>query len=525
MLSNLKSLKMAVILDEFSLQCLSSECEIITFSPNNWEEILTRNEPDILFVESAWQGNGGTWQYMIGKYCNQDNEELRRLIHWCKARKIPTVFWNKEDPFYYYKFINSAKLFDYIFTTDENMIDKYKREVEHTNVFTLQFAAQPRIHNPINCTLDTKLKLCFAGSYYSNRHIDRKKDLEELLDASIKYGLDIYDRNYEKNMHGGSEFIFPERFTPYIKEGSLGYKDIYKAYKQYACLINVNTIKNSPTMFSRRVFEAIACGTPIVSNYSVGIENTFGKNIVMMGDSKDEYDYIIEEIMTDRNLCHKRTIKGIREILNKHTYKKRIETILEKIEMDFIHEVTPKVTVVSVLNSVDDVKNIFNNYVRQSYTHKQLLILVEHRKLRKFLSEYLKRQVDIKKEEISIINNLIIKDNIEQIFSTEYLTYFNSENYYGTNFILDLVNSIQYCEANVIGKRCYYKYKNVNNSLQIVDSEYEFKYVNSVCSDACIIRVAGNVEDSKSMFSCDRYNYIKGYREQSDDDIIQQVEV
>ncbi|WP_139019775.1 glycosyltransferase, partial [Bacillus wiedmannii] len=90
-------------------------------------------------------------------------------------------------------------------------------------------------------------------------------DMDRVLDKAAKYGLEIFDRNYEKNKKGlMPNHRFPERFDPYIK-GSLKYYEIDKAYKGYKVMINVNTVKQSPTMFSRRVFEGLACGTPVVS--------------------------------------------------------------------------------------------------------------------------------------------------------------------------------------------------------------------------------------------------------------------
>lgn len=62
-------------------------------------------------MERKW----GAWQYKIAKYNNQDKSELRELINWCRENKIPTIFWNKEDPIHFEKFIETASMFDHIF--------------------------------------------------------------------------------------------------------------------------------------------------------------------------------------------------------------------------------------------------------------------------------------------------------------------------------------------------------------------------------------------------------------------------
>ncbi|MGC6653512.1 DUF3880 domain-containing protein, partial [Escherichia coli] len=75
---------------------------------------------------------------------------------------------------------------DYIFTTDGNILEKYKSRVGHNRVYALPFAAQPAIHNPIR---DKNKKLpvyevCFAGSWYNNGHDTRRAQTEIVLDGT-----------------------------------------------------------------------------------------------------------------------------------------------------------------------------------------------------------------------------------------------------------------------------------------------------------------------------------------------------
>ena len=63
--------------------------------------------------------------------------------------------------------------------------------------------------------------------------------------------FDIYDRNFGKN---DPNYQFPKAYQPFIV-GSLPFSEIDKAYKGYHYAINLNSIKQSQTMFARRVFE------------------------------------------------------------------------------------------------------------------------------------------------------------------------------------------------------------------------------------------------------------------------------
>ena len=71
---------MAVIFDVFTTASYKEECELITFTPDNWLETLTNNKPDLLMVESAWQGNEGSWNKKVGYYGEENMKPLFSLI-------------------------------------------------------------------------------------------------------------------------------------------------------------------------------------------------------------------------------------------------------------------------------------------------------------------------------------------------------------------------------------------------------------------------------------------------------------
>ncbi|WP_051998687.1 CgeB family protein [Listeria grandensis] len=236
----------------------------------------------------------------------------------------------------------------------------------------MPFAAQPLLHNPIKLLPERRNKICFAGSYYANRHPARRQDMDQILDISAAYGLDIFDRNFERQ---DVEFQFPERFRDFVV-GSLPYHRIEEAYKGYKYTLNVNSVKESPTMFSRRVFESLACGTPVVSSYSRGISEMFGE-LVMMPNVGVEITKKFEMIHTDLHKYRQKAMMGIRVIYGQHTYAHRIQMILENAGIAFC----PKEATVTLLARVSSpesfykVRAIFEN---QAYPHKKLAIFMPY---------------------------------------------------------------------------------------------------------------------------------------------------
>ena len=523
-IKNTKDINIASILDEFSYQNFSKECNVFNVTPTDYMEIISNNDIDFLFIESAWKGKNGSWDHKIAKYNNQDKSELYELIDYCKRLNIPTVFWNKEDPIHFEKFIDTAKLCDYVFTTDRNKVDDYKQEVGHNNVFSLPFAAQPKIHNPIK-KYDKELGIVFAGSYYGNRHQDRKDDMHEILDICKPYNLAIYDRNYEITKNDkNNPFRYPDKYQENVK-GSLKYTQIDRAYKGYEIMLNVNSVKQSPTMFSRRVFEGLSCGTPIISTYSKGIYEYF-KDIVLIDENNKNLEKKLIDIIKDKRKRKEVSLVGIREVLSKHTYEDRLSYIMNKIGKPVDVKI-PKVSIISTVNSEKEIEDIINLFNEIKYENKDLVILMtelfdgyidcinkyNQGNIKCYIYEY-------------IVNNY---DVIGDLISGEYCSYINKSNLYGDNYILDLVLATKYANAEIIGKASYYTAKSKKN-IEVLNVDEEYVYVDDIKSDRCIISTnklseydiesafAYLIGDKKikdlfrqgiSIFSIDNYNFIE----------------
>lgn len=425
-------LKVASILDEFSYNCFKYEAEFTPLNNRNFISQLEELKPDLFFSESAWRGSNGQWK--VGQ--EQNYSKLVEITNYCKTNDIPTIFWCKEDPVHFEHFIPVAKLFDYVFTTDANMIGEYKKRCGHEDVYALPFAAQPHIHNPIK-EYDREEKVCFAGSYYRQKYQERAKILRMMLDASQKVGLDIYDRNFNS---GIENYKFPDQYTENVK-GVLPYDQISKAYKGYMININVNTVTESPTMFSRRVFESLACNTPIISNYSKGVKEMF-EDIVHMSENESEYSSHLQYLMKNPLDYQALALKGLRTVLNQHTYHKRMNEILDKLSVKSEVNET-RILVISQTENINDIIECFN---KQTYEYKDLLIISNQ------------QPVEIS-ENIKVIDVNNVNSIMDYISKFEYVTLLNESYYYGKYYLTDLVNTVMYQEADIISKSLNIKYE------------------------------------------------------------------
>lgn len=286
----LGEMTIALISDEFTRTSIQGDVQLVLPTPTNWKSLLDGSNVDLLLVESAWEGNDGTWTRKVGYYDDEECRELRALISHCRSAGIPTVFWNKEDPVHFNRFRKTAKFFDHVFTTDANCLKEYwgHRGSHLRTLASLPFWAQPTIHNPLPTGDETAHTVAYGGSYYGERFEKRSKELVELLDAAIPQGLTIYDRQFN---NPDSPYVFPEHLQEYV-QGGLPYSEMLKAYKNHPVHINVNSVSNSPTMFSRRVFELFGCGTPVLSGPGLEIGGLFGSSIPATTSQKARHDLV-----------------------------------------------------------------------------------------------------------------------------------------------------------------------------------------------------------------------------------------
>lgn len=429
----LQEIKVACVMDEFTFASYKDICTLKQLSIDQWRLELEQLQPDLLFIESAWRGKDDAWNRKI----SQASPELLGVLEWCKQRNIPTMFWNKEDPVHFGTFLNTAKRFDYVFTTDLNCISNYKRDLGHDRVYLLPFGCNPVDHNPIE-KYQRQPKACFAGSYYV-RYPERIRDLDALLETFIEHsGVDIYDRNFGKE---DVNYAFPDKYKPLIL-GNLKYEDIDLAYKGYDYGINLNSVKYSPSMFARRVFELLASRTLVVSNYSQGVRLFFG-DLVISTDAKSEIAEKLEKYASDPGYSDQIKQEGLRKVMLEHTYENRFSYIAEKVLGRPQQDYLPLVHVLAIAKSQADIEQTIENFRRQDYSRKKLHIFCTLPGLK--LPEPSIPDIEL------VLGNSITSQwiNLDQ---NDFAAYFNVANYYGPHYLLDLALATKYTNASIITK-------------------------------------------------------------------------
>ncbi len=469
----LDKLRVACVMDEFTYHSYAPECELFQLTPANAVQELEEFKPDLLFIESAWRGKDDLWDRKIATL----SQELRNALNWCKEKHIPTMFWNKEDPVHFDTFLTMAQQFDHVFTTDMDCIARYKAAFGHSRVYFLPFACQPKTHNPIEL-YERKDAFCFAGAYYV-RYPERTIDLENFVEEFPNFKpLEIYDRNFGKE---DSNYQFPDAYQPYIV-GTLPFNEIDKAYKGYNYSINLNSVKQSQTMFARRVYELLGSNTLTVSNFSRGIRVMFG-DLVIVSDSGQEIVQRIHSLDFERN-CKLR-LAGLRKVMLEHSYGQRLSYIASKTLHRLRINHLPTIVVVAKAKNTVEFKNIIASYLCQKHEKKSLVVLLSP-EMDSFKAEF-SIETTIKLIKSNEVNSILFGEVLQQ---GDWLSLMVPEDYYGPNYLLDLAIATTYSDKNIIGKKAHFSL--ISNVIHPIQS-------NSAYHDNSLILVRAGIINSSQI--------------------------
>lgn len=404
-----------IISDEFLYKSYKDAANFIYITPENYEKYI--GYLDILIIASTWRGLKDEW---IGLAVTNSYKRaiVFKIIQMYKKTKCKIVFYSKEDPVNYANFISIAEKCQYIFTTCQEVIPHYNRQCKNKNVYCLKFSINPIYHNPIGIKKVEKMnEVIFSGSWYNNR-ADRSMDMETIFNGVIDstLGLRIIDRNYNLKNYN---FSFPKKYKNYIHP-QVNHEDLQKLHKLFNWAINLNTVKNSSTMFANRVYELQAIGNLIFSNSSTGMESLF-PNIYVVNNKSD-----VKKILTSLNeeQIYEKQVDGIRRVMGREsTYERLVEML----------------------------KVIYPKYEATMYNLEKNILVVAKGLSDSVVESYNRQSVKNK--------NLILEDKLDDSILKKYdfVAYFDETKYYGEYYLEDMLNAFKYTNSDYITKDAYYK--------------------------------------------------------------------
>lgn len=394
------------ITDDILYDAFKDAASGILISPGEWQQQIS--EIDLLFIISGWKGVHGEWKG-FAREGSEKRKIIYEIIDSCREKGIPTVFHSVEDPPNYERFIGIGKRCDYVFTVCEEVIPQYRTDCGHDRVALLTYGINPLFHNPVGFRSADKLpEVLFAGSWM-DKYPERCKDVQILFDGVLSSGkkLKVIDRNLLLKQ---PEYSFPNKYAAYISP-PLNHDALQLVQRLFDWSLNLNSVKDSATMFANRVFEMQASGNLLISNYSVGVNSL--APLVFTTQHSEEVSAILNAFTQEE--IYERQVMGIRFAMRGNTCFERMAEVLDRIGISYklTHH---KVAVVG------EGKNVEDAFVRQTYEHKELL------------------------------NETDIEQRYDEF---DMIAFFSDNAFYGDFYLEDMCNAFKYTNAEYVTKAAY----------------------------------------------------------------------
>ncbi|MEW1988875.1 glycosyltransferase [Brevibacterium casei] len=471
-----------MILDEFSAESFGFEWNLIPLHRVDWRRQL--DDIDFVFIESAWNGNGGDWKYQLTGDSGL-KPDVVSLLEECRRRGIATVFWNKEDPPHFDDFLPLAKRCDVVFTSDIRLIPKYRAELGHDRIGVLPFAAQPDIHSPARPAHGFAARdIAFAGMYFAHKYPERREQMSLLLGAAeavsprMDHGLEIFSRF----LGDDDRYQFPGELAKRVV-GSLPYRNLLTAYKHYKVFLNVNSVVDSPSMFARRIFEICASGTPVVTTPSAATRKFFPTDEVPQPETQQDAEWVLRSLVRSKELRDRTVHKAQRRIWSEHTYSHRAMTVMRELGIEYNDPHVASVSAIVATNRPDHLENIITTHAKQKNVDKEL-VLVTHGFAPPSSFFHRAKELGVQAVQVEPVDareslGFCLNRGIE-LASGTMIAKMDDDDIYGDHYLADQLAALRYSGANLVGKQAHYLYLSSRNLVICRFPEREHRYTDLV---------------------------------------------
>ncbi|CAA7600326.1 Glycosyl transferases group 1 [Acididesulfobacillus acetoxydans] len=250
-----------------------------------------------------------------------------RLFSELKSRGLPLVYWAIDDPPDFFNMsLPLARGAALTLTPAEECLAHYRRH--RLNALFFHFACNPSFHRPVAPSCRYEADFLLVGNYYTS-YPERKTGLEILLTP-------LHPAFYTLKVYGTEQWLTNSdhyRLPGGVYQGYLPYSELPAAYSSARIVLGINSVVDSPTMMSMRVFEALGCGAFCLTHHSLALERYFRNHEhLVWSRCPDETLELARYYLARPDLRQKIARQGQAEVYRLHTYTQRVESVRKSLE-------------------------------------------------------------------------------------------------------------------------------------------------------------------------------------------------
>lgn len=175
----------------------------------------------------------------------------------------------------------------------------------------------------------------------------------------------------------------------------------------------------------------------------------------------------------------------------------------------------PGVSIVTVTNKPKYIENIYINYKRINYGIKEFIIILNKNDLK--IEEYEQKFSTVKYVKVyQTDENITLGECLNFAVSKasyDYIAKVDDDDYYGANYISDLMNVFLYTDADITGKASHFVYFEALNLLGFKNIK-EYQYGNWLAGGTFLIKKAVfSKVKYKNLNLAEDFNFLKDCRE------------
>jgi hypothetical protein len=439
------SLHIACVVENRLYQGLRFEGQIMLLTPANWEYGLKYNKPDFLLMESIWETATGHWH--MGQCPNAPGRfELLEIVALAQKLSIPSVFWFTKGHEYHEHYKDFARNFDFVFCADPREAELLKAEGIKAEV--LLPCVQPAIYNPFR-----------HYDYYNAFHLDMLYDgwadldrmTEELriLEEVKPYGLNIIESRYQ---------IFRRRkdVLPDYKDCILGCvteKSRIQALRYAKAYITLDKTLSTQTTQQWKTLEAAASRIPVV-HYGSLQDDDVRKEVVIQ--CPEQVEFLVEFVRFREDDLYRERMGhlGWRKTFQEHTFAHRIRQICKTLGIEHNWVEYPKASLITPTFRSELLPRCFLTFEQQTYPNKELVLIFNGQEV----PPCNELGLEMPRSDVKIANvpgEMFAGACLNQghiLAEGEYCFRVDDDDYYGPNYILDMILQAKCIDAELFGK-------------------------------------------------------------------------